>query len=45
MDGQEASMEEIELKQKKKRGCRISKFFCWVAALLYAEMASKLLTV
>ena len=28
-----------------KRGCRISKFFCWAAALLFAHMASKTVAV
>ena len=26
---------------KAKRGCRISKYFCWAVALLYVKMGSK----
>ena len=32
-------------KKPKKRGCRISKYFCWAAAPFYAKMASKLITI
>lgn len=31
--------------ENMKRGCRISKYFCWAAAPFYAKMASKLITI
>ena len=32
---------KLSSNKQEKRGCRISKYFCWAAALLLPKMASK----